>query len=342
MAGPQGTLNASHFDMMCARGRETESDMASQVYGFCDAQGEFHAFEGPEGRRIVMAMKALEEKILTKVERSFVGMRRDLEQTNAKLCMEVIPAVQKLGTEVITNANDLEQTNAKLCMEVIPAVQKLGKEVISNERYLCSKVDELSMEAFESRSDLLAQIDEISREALESRADLLASVEEIEARMKNTSPAMESLEVKMNDGSAAIQDLENLEMQLDKDIAQANHELDSAQQEDLRNLQAEVCALDQNCEAKEEKKHTAIDLDLSSRHSSEEERKPAFLLQPQDGFYSDALGGALYSSKNTLSAPTSAMFSKKSAPFAHGFNIHRPRSLARMTSSSSTPLLAPL
>lgn len=306
--------------------------MLSQVYGFCDAQGEFHGFEGPEGRRLVMAMKALEEKILSKVDMSLVPMRRDIEQTNAKL-----------GNQVI------------------PTLQKLGKEMISNERYLCDKVDELSMEAFHSRSDLLIQIDEINREAMESRADLLAALEELETRLK-LDKDMTSLEIKANDSSAAIKNLEDLEMQLDKDIAQASRELDSTQQEDLGNLQAEVCALDQKemaaCRGtaapssqaastqgskSKEEKHSAMDLDMSSWHSSKEEMKLDFSLQlSKDIFSSGASGGALYSSKMTPTPPNSVMFAKKSMPFAHGFNMHRPRPLARMTSSSSTPLLAPL
>merc|ERR1719291_807247 len=74
--------------MMCARVDPSSSHPGSQIYGFCDPQGEFHSFEGPEGRKLVMAFKGLEDKILANVERSLRSIRQ-----------EVMPGIDKLASE---------------------------------------------------------------------------------------------------------------------------------------------------------------------------------------------------------------------------------------------------
>merc|ERR1719291_688194 len=116
--------------MMCARVDPSSSHPGSQIYGFCDPQGEFHSFEGPEGRKLVMAFKGLEDKILANVDRSLTSIRQDIASS--------VNIVQK----------------------VVPNIDKL----VSEHAELRDSLDALGRDAFESRSDLVAQIDAISRD----------------------------------------------------------------------------------------------------------------------------------------------------------------------------------
>merc|ERR1719359_1458704 len=131
--------------MMCAGVPEVEPDVEHEVHGFCDSRGMFHAFEGPEGKRLVMAMKALEEKIVAHVDKSLVEMRQAIKENTLKS----------------------------------EAQSWMLKNIVAEQKDLSSNVEDLSMEAFESRSDLLAQLEEVSREALESRSDLITRLDEI-------------------------------------------------------------------------------------------------------------------------------------------------------------------
>merc|ERR1719353_1330047 len=137
-------LGRNHLDMMSAAPSEEDGTSTPEVYGFCDSQGVFHSFEGPEGQRMVMAMKALEEKIIARVENSLVEMRQDIQQNKSK---------SQADSEMLRN-------------------------VVAEQDDLSSRVDALSKEAFESRLDLITRTEEISQEAFEMRADCLASLDE--------------------------------------------------------------------------------------------------------------------------------------------------------------------
>eukprot|EP00930_Biecheleria_cincta_P087542 TRINITY_DN76766_c0_g1_i1.p1 TRINITY_DN76766_c0_g1~~TRINITY_DN76766_c0_g1_i1.p1 ORF type:complete len:344 (+),score=66.12 TRINITY_DN76766_c0_g1_i1:50-1081(+) len=337
----------------------------SQVYGFCDAEGVFHAFEGEEGRKTLMALKALEEKIMAKVERSLMEMRQDLQHTSSEAGTDLIQRVDNIEVE----QRDLRSKVEELSMEafesrsdLITKIDEINREALEsrsdllarldeiNGEMLHSLVEELSIEAFESRSDLIAKIDDISREALESRTDLLASLEELEVKVRENMPTMKSLEF--------------LEMQLDEDIEkQTSQYFDTAHQEDtIEDLKEQVSALGQKHASKgvttlseesasRQQKQSACDLDLSD-HSSKaipQGRKLETCWQQSTDNLSDSRVGfqngfaaVPYSDKMIIAPPPCDVFRKKSVPFAHGLNSYRPRPAARMTSSQSMPLLTPL
>lgn len=332
-----------------------------------------------------MAMKALEEKILAKVETSLAEMRHDIQQTKSTVSTHIIPMVQNIATE---------------------------------QKDLCSRVEVLSIDAFESRSDLIAQIDDINREALEARADVLASFEELEMKMNLSSPAvreLEFLETQLDQdleaqamfdfGSAQHDGLETLKEEVcalnqkhtvaaheaappssraapnqsqaieDKEHTKTACDVDSSVQlssrkQKVASHQGVVASshteLDQNRPFQDAERHkTACEVDLLDRPSSktrhaQDEKGPDSCLQWSKEKFADAsdgwnsrFAGAFYSSKMTISPPPGAMlekkslvgtpmFDKKSVPFAPGFNVHRPRPSARLTSCHSMPVLAPL
>jgi hypothetical protein len=333
-----GGLRRHHLNMMCSRGNAVPRP---EIHGFCDLQGQFHMFEGVEGKRLVMAMKALEEKILAKVEKSLVAMREEMKQENASLEKEV-------------------------------------SGVAADQKELCSKVDEISMEALESRSDLLDRLDEISREALESRIDCLASLEDIDTKIKDIQAAtngIESLETQLDKDilqqnsaemsardlefamkkAAAIMEIESLEAQLEKEILLQNGtDFDGIDHEDHVDVcEAEVQAMGNMLGAEatapdahaaqsssDAKETSACSLDLAPQPSSK--LPPTPYDQIQDMWSAASINwtsGASYSNKVSTAG---ASYSRKPAPFAQGFNIHRPRPVGRMTSCHSAPLLEPL
>lgn len=360
-------------DTLSARKTDTQNYPNSQVYGFCDAQGMFHAFEGPEGKRMMMAFKALEEKILAKVERSLAGMHENIEQTEKKLSIDIMPMIESLAEE---------------------------------QKDLSNKVNEISMESFESRSDLIAQIDEISREALESRIDCLASLEELQIKMDNTMDMkdLECLEMQLDQDMDIQADFDFHSAQKDDHLetllaevralgqnqtAQsaeqfapssqaASDEKDQATEQKHTTCDADFedwtppktlgktqtvdsakvivsssrAASDQSDEATKQRR-TACDLDLSDEaftNTQDKGNQPHEWLQwardhnfnGPDGRRQSSPAGALYSSKQTSAEALGRPFEKKPVPFAHGFNIHRPRPTARLASCQSMPLLAPL
>merc|ERR1719253_1429188 len=125
------SFSSRQLDMMCARPSQADLEIATQTYGFCDEQGVFHEFYGEEGKRTLLAMKALEEKICAKVGRALATMRHDID---AKL-------------------ESVEQCNLKTVAQSAPQV------VHEKFQDLSDQVLQLSLEAFESRSDLLAQME---------------------------------------------------------------------------------------------------------------------------------------------------------------------------------------
>merc|ERR1719247_2435231 len=130
----------------------------------------FHAFEGPEGKRLVMAMKALEDKIVARVEQSLITMRQDIKQTNTK-----------------TEAQSWMQKDLSQRME------DLNTEAMDSRTDLLQRLEEISLEAYESRCDLLTRTDEISSEALEARVDCMASLEELEQKIMSGASAVSQL-----------------------------------------------------------------------------------------------------------------------------------------------------
>jgi hypothetical protein len=338
----EGSLRTHHLNMMCSRGKEVPRP---EIHGFCGLQGEFHMFEGVEGKRLVMAMKALEEKILAKVEKSLVAMREEMKQENASL-------------------------------------EKGVSCVAADQKELCSKVDDISMEALESRSDLLDRLDEISREALESRIDCLASLEDIDTKIKHiqtTTVGIESLESQLDKDilqqnsaelsareldietkkAAASMKIESLEAQLEREILLQNGaDFDCTDQEEHVDVyEAEVQAMGNTAAAEatvpnapvsqtsekmssDAKETSACSLDLAHQQSSK--LPPTPYDQIQDMWSTASLNwtaAASYSSKASIAG---ASYSRKPAPFAQGFTIHRPRPVGRMTSCHSAPLLEPL
>jgi hypothetical protein len=355
-----GCLRTHHLNMMCARGNEVPRP---EIHGFCDSQGVFHMFEGVEGKRIVMAMKALEERILAKVEKSLVGMREEMKSESAGLEKEV-------------------------------------KDIAAEQKEFCSKVDDVSMEAFESRSDLLDRLEEISREALESRIDHLKSIEDIETKIKDmqrmqgmqgcASPCAsyalpqamanfgtESLEtqlerdilqqnnaemdidMKFDHAEGFNMEIESLEAQLEQEIllqngadfVPARHVLrdpdaieslpDVPIPEKIEIVQADTDAPNQQAIEKDGPdvmETSACSLDLARQPSSKLTSKA----HDQDMWSPSSINwmsGASYSNKISVAGVS---YSRKPASFAQGFNVHRPRPVGRMTSCHSAPLLQPL
>lgn len=354
------TLSQHHIDMMSAAVPESEGSLEQDVYGFCDSQGTFHSFEGPDGKKMVMAMKALEEKVLAQVEKSLVGMRQTIHENTIK---------SDAGSWMLRN------------------IVEEQKDFLAEQQEQSSRIDELSAEAFESRSDLIAQLDELAREALESRSDLIARTEEIsqetfDARVESLTSFLD-LDNKI-DASMRMKDSESLATPLEHDIAEqamgpragnpelelldkqkaritdllegleaaGNPELESLEthrvnisdllegledQIKVTNLLAKLqdASSETLCggDAAPEKEQTALDLDLSEHcHSSTlKESENVSTRIPWSAFSTEEIS---YSSKNT--------FNMMPAPVSTTFNVHRPRPIARMTSSQSVPLLAPL
>jgi hypothetical protein len=298
-------------------------------------------FEGAEGKRIVMAMRALEEKILAKVEKSLAGMRVEMMQANANLAAEV-------------------ETHA------------------AEQKELCSKVDDMNMEAFESRSDLLERLEdikaEISQDALDSRIDLLASIEELDMKIKGTSATvmeMSSVERQLEQDIAQrgdfefnLQDItqqsafviESLETQLEKDIAQQNGtdfgSDEQDEQDEVYKAEVQALAYRPSVEAvapdvikprkAEEQNRCAVTTSACSLDMSQQPAKSPPTEHDQDmwsALPTNLISGVPYSSKMSMA---SVPFSRKPAPLAQGFNIHRPRPVGRMSSCHSAPVLEPL
>lgn len=334
-----GSLSQQHFDMMSSIAPYSEPD---EIYGFCDTQGAFHGFEGQEGRKFVMAMKALEEKVLAQVEKSLVPMRHDIQQIKQKS-----ETSSWMFRNIVAEQKDLSSR-----------IDELNAEAFESRSDVIAQLEELSREAFESRFDLITRCDEICQETLESRMDCMASLEELEKRIDTVIPMAKSEQ----DMIASSPELEQLEEQrktinglvakfedkakVSNLLAGLRHAVDAAQKEDA--VKAELPAkaeLPQQDEATA-KTVSACDLDLSDNSSSSAQKESSHL-----GCWSHSsseyLGAVPYSAKIGLAdfSGTTAMtaFSKKSNLVAPpSFNVHRPRPLARMTSCQSMPLLAPL
>lgn len=316
--------------MLCVREVETQSASQPEVHGFCDSHGVFHAFEGPTGRRTIMAFKALEEKIAAQVEKSLASMRQEIQKD-----------IQKLTSKS-------EATSWML------------RQLSFEQKEFTSRLDELSLEAFESRSDLVAQIEEISREALESRVDLLARTEEISqegfesridylaslADLENKIDALphnnlDPLDAQLEQDHVA-RDLDSRLVDVDMQFLDTQRTKVSELLERLRELvsvefphvavqtdEAVTTAVNEMAVQTDEVltgAKTACELDLSEHLSSTIVDNSKNLERWQyAGFSPRGFATSAFSKKPNLAAP--------------GFSVHRPRPVARMTSSQSLPML---
>merc|ERR1712139_333825 len=97
-------------------------------------------------------------------------------------------------------------------------------------------------------------------------------------------------------------------------------------------------------------RQTAFDLDMSEQVQAETPKESKDLninwssasraeipFSAKKGFADE-----LYNSANMVVPPAFTAFNKKPPMIATNFNVHRPRPVARMTSSQSMPGLAPL
>lgn len=340
-------LGQNHLQMMCAGPSEETGTATPEVYGFCDAQGKFHSFEGPEGRHMVMAMKGLEEKILANVEKSLVGMRQEIQEQKSKS-----QAQSWMLKNIVAEQKDLRDR-----------VESMNTEAFESRLDLMDKIDEISREALESRSDLIARTEEICQEAFESRLECLTSLDDLEQKIQAFLPAndfeSEETEVEQED---ALEVLETHKAKIDdlmaklEDKANTSNLLASLQKVATTPVEESAeKASETPVEAEEQqgKQPSAFDLDMAGPSSSTSLKEPksldAWLKFPELGTGEIAFGdkanfaGALSGGSIKMAAPSRSGFNKKSAFAAPTFNIHqRPRPVAHMTSSQSMPFLAPL
>lgn len=363
----QRALNQNHLSMMCAVPSEHDGTSTPEVYGFCDSQGMFHGFEGPEGKRMVMAMKALEEKILAQVEPALVEMRREIQENTSKskaqswMLRNIVAEQKELSTRIHT----------------------LGVEAFESRSDLMCEIGEVSREALESRSDLLARAEEISKEAYEARIDCLASFEELDAKIEAWRPAKDAhLEQSMlsevpatGPGEAEMQHLEESRAKISDLVAKLQDKANisnllaglqsvvtTAPNESTAKVSAAIHQADEVFATESDaalhqagdipaEQQTACDLDLSDDVSSSASKKSKDLsawlhpgLSAAKASYSSKLGlkGELFANTMKMAAPPSMAFDKRPSLVAPTFSLHRPRPVTHMTSSHSMPFLAPL
>lgn len=286
------------------------------------------------------AMFALEDRLLSKMERSFAEVRVDMAQSECDLRADFDAMVRKINMRL----NNLDMT-----------IDQIGAESFESRSDLLDRVDELGKEAFEVRADTLESFKELeekmaglSQEAFEARADsCLASFQELQETMAGLT---------QDGASAAMHDLEFLEAQLEQETAaEAQRDLDEAQQDSLQTLQDQEvvrnlgqrqaasgseCCVDPAADAKlHQKGKTAFEIDMMEQHDT-----TTFQMGPMLDEYKQwsKLGVAAipFSSKLSMQGPPCVSTSTKLAHFADTFAAPRPP--ARMTSSRSMPLLAPL
>jgi hypothetical protein len=327
LADRRGALRA------CANTAEAHFGVISQSYGFFDSSEHvdslpdfenaiqragdgplvLHIREDRKARNIRMAMKAMEARILAKVEDSLSSMHQDIQQTNAKMNAGLAPLVQSIAMDQI----DLKTT-----------------------------VDQISTEAFLSRSDLLESIDELSREAFEARVDSVAAIEELEQKIQSltesTSGAVRDLallELQLEQDLAAQAECElNMAPQSSLEILKAevcslgrNHMSSS--------LEATASRTSTSGTTTTGTVTSACDLDVSRPSQTVQEvTKPDAWMQ----WAKESLVAVPFSSKIAVAPPPPCAAFDKKVPFVQPFTVQRLRTTSRMTSSHSMPLLAPL
>lgn len=337
---------------ICAREAEEKFGVLPQSYGFFDAEGKIDSLqsferamsrardgtctlevrEDPVGKKMRLAMGALEKRILAKVEVSLAGLRQEVEQTVTKVSDEITPMMEKLAMDRV----DMQRT-----------------------------VDELSLEAFESRSDLVLRIDEISREALEARIDSLEQIAELETKLsglaKESVVAMKNLETLENELENELMECAAMEFDLaQRDnvekiqaeiAALGNTQVVASSRIQPRSSDRQMCAsaqvdlsrasetLDRASVVKGHRQ-AACDLDLGERQhgnaSNDEKKTDAFI-----EWSKRSLVDVSFDLKGPSGASRSFKLDKKSSALVQG-SVYRPRPSGRMSSCHSMPLLTPL
>jgi hypothetical protein len=304
-----------------------------------------------------MAMKALEDKILARVESSMDEIRQDLKKSIDK--------------------SNLQSDTASW----------MFRNIVAEQKELSSKVEQVSMEAFESRSDMVAQLEELSREALESRVDLLARTDEIscealEARVDYCASFAE-LERRLDSGNAAtdvvcidahldsfaqapeLEFLEESKIHLNYLIEQFEDQaktsnLIASLTNAVRSVSRDTTGQDIDvgqevqevvCPEKDQasnEKLSACELDL--KVGEEAKSLEALPLQSLGMWQAEAIysnkkksAGNLYGSPTiAVSMPPYISIGKQCVANNSSFSVYRRRPVAHMASSQSMPLLVPL
>lgn len=348
-----------------------------------------------------MAMQALEEKIVARVEKSWAESRKDLEQkaSATSWMLRNLVAEQKdlrekldeISTEAFESRSDFVSQHQHVEQKA-SATSWMLRNLVAEQKDLREKLDELSDEAFESRSDLIARVDQISvpvesdlvahihkisadafearadltaqledikREAFEARVDFIESLEQLERKIGDSASmsTSSSFEIQTDDCNDAVEHLEKerlkinelVELLEDKAktgtlIGGLKKTVASARKEKLRREEPD----DGESAEVEKATLTAAELDLKGSSSKSAVKETTPLSWSSQDFvavpFSSKRGivGDSYSSAFDLVAPVGSTFSRKSLPSTLGFTMHRPRPIARMTSSQSLPFLEPL
>lgn len=281
------------------------------------------------------------------------GSRTDLMAQIDELRIELSKEAFEARADSLESFRELEEKMADLSK----TIDTIGAESFESRTDLMTQIDdvriELSKEAFEARVDSLEsfkeqeeKISSLSQEAFEARADsCLASFEELK----------ESMASLMQSTSVAMHDLEFQEAQLAGEIAdEALRDWEEAQQDSpellkdaVRNLsQRQAAEISPGAKAQQKsqapEKRTALEIDMM-----EQQVTNAPQLGPQLSEYRQLskLGatGIPFSSKLSMPVPPSVSTGSTTKRFAHFADcLAAPRPPARMTSSQSMPLLAPL
>eukprot|EP00929_Paragymnodinium_shiwhaense_P013291 TRINITY_DN121156_c0_g1_i1.p1 TRINITY_DN121156_c0_g1~~TRINITY_DN121156_c0_g1_i1.p1 ORF type:complete len:403 (-),score=120.78 TRINITY_DN121156_c0_g1_i1:165-1373(-) len=312
--------------------------------------------ERPEAQTMRKVSKALEDRIMARVEQTLVQMQKQIEQTDLKVTRSIAPMVRNLANEQI----DIRE-----------------------------KLEEMNNEAFESRQDLVQGLDELeqkldalSGEALECRIDSIASFEAMEKKLSDvargllpSSEAVVTLPALSEAATGALKQLEDICLEASKETAlqaaadmtaeadclrelddmmtrQAEHDLESMEQtlrDSLATIQAEVRGLAQPVQSH---RPSAVDSSPSaSKKAARVEEASHFVkmvvpaaeaAQPAMG--QSMFGAISFGSKMSLEPPGVAVYGAKKAPagLSPAAMVARPRASGRMTSYSSMPLLPPL
>lgn len=286
-------------------------------------------------RQSQAAIWAVEERLLAKMERKFAEVRVDIAQSECDLRAEFDGMVRKINMRL----NNLDMN-----------IDQIGAESFESRADLLDRVDELGKEAFEVRADTLERFQELeekmaglSQEAFDARADsCLASFEEMKETMAGLT----------QNTSAAMHDVEFLEAQLEQESdVEAQRDLDEAQQDSLQALQdavrslsqkqVECCEQDPATSAKlDQKGKTAFEIDMMEQRDTNTSQQGPTLDEYKQLSKLGVAATIPFSSKLNMPAPPCVSTTTKAAHFANTFAAPRPP--ARMTSSSSMPLLAPL
>jgi len=351
-----------------AREAEERFGLLGNTFGFADANGKvdspaaleraleacseevcvLEVRERAEARTMRHAAKALEDKMMSRVEKALAEMQKQIEQTDRKVTNSIAPMVSNLANEQI----DIRE-----------------------------KLDEMNTEAFESRSDVLQSLDDLEKkleamnvEALECRIDSITSFEEMEKKLNDvtkglvpSSQSVVALPEITEAATGALKELEDLCLQASREAAleaastihseasrakeldellaqQAENELEALEQSCLESLRAEVRGLQQPrpaADASESSPSVAIASSFQSMVK---------MVVPAPDALSAPLGKDLFgsvafsSSKLSLDTAGGVASSTKKAPagLAPAALGARPRASGRMTSYNSMPLLPPL